>query len=119
MQALFQVTYEFFESSAEKGVAFSLSPKYSNRCSSDFLGPCPTFPCPHPDSSPRQHKMQSVTRWQLSCSHCRELGGNMLNVHVEHIGEIAVIECEGRIVRSESAFKLREAVNSQRASRTI
>jgi hypothetical protein len=32
----------------------------------------------------------------------------MLSVHIENIGEIAVIECEGRIVRSE-AFRLREA----------
>ena len=30
----------------------------------------------------------------------------MLSVHSERIGEIAVIECEGRIVRSEAAFKL-------------
>jgi anti-anti-sigma regulatory factor len=38
---------------------------------------------------------------------------NMLSVHIENIGEIAVIECEGRIVQSEAAFKLREAVNLQ------
>jgi hypothetical protein len=29
----------------------------------------------------------------------------MLSVHVENIGEIAVIECEGRIVRSDAAFR--------------
>jgi hypothetical protein len=39
----------------------------------------------------------------------------MLSVYIENIGEMAVIECAGRIVRSEAAFKLREAVNSQRA----
>ncbi len=33
----------------------------------------------------------------------------MLSVHIENIDELAVIECEGRIVRSEAAFKLREA----------
>jgi anti-anti-sigma regulatory factor len=44
---------------------------------------------------------------------------NMLNVHIENIGEIAVIECEGRIVRSEAAFKLREAVNLQSDARII
>ena len=43
----------------------------------------------------------------------------MLRVHVENIGEMAVIECEGRIVRSEAALKLREAVNSQRDARII
>ena len=43
----------------------------------------------------------------------------MLSIHTENIGEMAVIECEGRIVRSEAAFKLREAVTSQRAVRII
>ncbi len=43
----------------------------------------------------------------------------MLRVHVENIGELAVIECEGRIVRSEAAFKLREAVKSQSHARII
>jgi len=43
----------------------------------------------------------------------------MLSVRSENIGEIAVIECEGRIVRSEAAFKLREAVTSQRGARII
>jgi hypothetical protein len=37
----------------------------------------------------------------------------------ENIGEMAVIECEGRIDRSEAAFKLREAVTSQRDARII
>ena len=43
----------------------------------------------------------------------------MLSVHIENIGKMAVIECEGRIVQSEAAFKLREAVNSQRDARLI
>ena len=43
----------------------------------------------------------------------------MLSVHIENIGEIAVIECEGRIVRSEAALKLREAVTSQTHVRII
>jgi anti-anti-sigma regulatory factor len=38
----------------------------------------------------------------------------MLDMHVENIGDIAIVECEDRIVRSEAAFKLREAVTSQR-----
>jgi anti-anti-sigma regulatory factor len=37
----------------------------------------------------------------------------MLGVHIDKIGNMAVVECEGRIVRSESAFRLREAVISQ------
>ncbi|MGA7906659.1 MAG: STAS domain-containing protein [Candidatus Sulfotelmatobacter sp.] len=43
----------------------------------------------------------------------------MLSVHVENVGDIAVVECEGRIVRSEAAFKLRAAVTSQQAARII
>ena len=43
----------------------------------------------------------------------------MLSIHIENIGGIAIIECEGRIVRSEAAFKLREAVTSQRDARIV
>ena len=43
----------------------------------------------------------------------------MLNVTVESIGELAVVECEGRIVKSEAAFKLREAVTSQTDARIV
>ena len=43
----------------------------------------------------------------------------MLSIYVENIGEMAVIECEGRIVRSDAAFKLREAVTSQRDARIV
>jgi anti-anti-sigma regulatory factor len=48
----------------------------------------------------------------------------MLSVHIDDFGETAVIHCVGRIVRSEAAFKLREAVTSQavtsqRDARTI
>ena len=43
----------------------------------------------------------------------------MLNVTVENIGELAVVECEGRIVQSEAAFRLREAVVSQTEARIV
>jgi anti-anti-sigma regulatory factor len=43
----------------------------------------------------------------------------MLTVHVETLGDMAVVECKGRIVRSEAAFKLRKAVTSQRDARII
>ena len=43
----------------------------------------------------------------------------MLSVYVEKIGDMTVIECEGRIVRSEAAFKLRKAVESQADARII
>jgi anti-anti-sigma regulatory factor len=44
---------------------------------------------------------------------------HMLSVRVENIGDVAVIECEGRIVRSEAALKLREAINLQSDARII
>jgi anti-anti-sigma regulatory factor len=43
----------------------------------------------------------------------------MLSVHMENIGEMAVIECEGRIVRSQDAFELRKAVNLQSDARIV
>src|ERR1035438_3698243 len=43
----------------------------------------------------------------------------MLNVTVENIGELAVVECEGRIVQSDSAYKLREAVTSLTDARIV
>ncbi len=49
----------------------------------------------------------------------RTRGGSMLSVQTENIGEMAVIQCEGRIVRSEAALKLRQAVLAQRLARII
>ena len=43
----------------------------------------------------------------------------MLSIHIENVGEMAIIECEGRIVRSEAALELRKAVNLQSDARTI
>jgi anti-anti-sigma regulatory factor len=43
----------------------------------------------------------------------------MLAIRIERIGEQAVVECEGRVVRSEASVKLREAVTSLRNARNI
>jgi anti-anti-sigma factor len=43
----------------------------------------------------------------------------MLNVTVANMGELAVVGCEGRIIQSESANKLRQAVTSQTDARII
>ena len=43
----------------------------------------------------------------------------MLSLHVENIADMAIVECEGRIVQSDAAFKLREAVTSQRNVRIV
>ena len=37
----------------------------------------------------------------------------MPSVHVDKVGEMAIVECAGRFVRPESALKLRNAVTSQ------
>ena len=37
----------------------------------------------------------------------------MLTLRVEHIGDLAILECQGRIVRSDATLKLHEAVTSQ------
>lgn len=43
----------------------------------------------------------------------------MLKISVENIGDLAIVECEGRIVQSNAAFELREAVTSQTDARTV
>lgn len=43
----------------------------------------------------------------------------MLSIHVDNVGDLAVIECEGRLVRSDAALKLRQAVMSQLGARII
>ena len=43
----------------------------------------------------------------------------MSNIHVDKVGDMAVVECEGRFVRSDEAFRLRDAVASQRDAHVI
>jgi anti-anti-sigma regulatory factor len=43
----------------------------------------------------------------------------VLKVNVECVGDLAIIECDGRIVRSDAALRLREVVTSQSDARTI
>jgi anti-anti-sigma regulatory factor len=44
---------------------------------------------------------------------------SMMSVNVEKIGELAVVECEGRFVKREAASKLCEAVTSQTDARIV
>jgi anti-anti-sigma regulatory factor len=46
-------------------------------------------------------------------------GGVMPSVHVDKVGEMAIIECAGRFVRSDAALKLRDAVTSQADARVV
>jgi anti-anti-sigma regulatory factor len=43
----------------------------------------------------------------------------MLTLQIRNIGEMAVIQCAGRIVQSEAAFKLRQAVRAESDARII
>jgi hypothetical protein len=43
----------------------------------------------------------------------------MLSIRVENLSDFAIIECKGRIVRSESVFKLRDVVQAQAEARVI
>ena len=43
----------------------------------------------------------------------------MPSIHIDNVGKMAIIECAGRFVRSEAAFKLRDAVTSQETARVV
>ena len=43
----------------------------------------------------------------------------MPSIHIDNVGEMAIIECAGRFVRNNAAFKLREAVTSQTDARVV
>jgi hypothetical protein len=43
----------------------------------------------------------------------------MLTLRIEHIGDMAIVECKGRIVRRDATLKLREAVTAQQNVRIV
>ena len=43
----------------------------------------------------------------------------MLAIHVENLNDLTVVECKGRIVRSEAVFELRDVVQAQAAASVI
>jgi anti-anti-sigma regulatory factor len=43
----------------------------------------------------------------------------MLSIRVENLSDLAVVECKGRITRSDSVFKLRDIVQTQTTSHII
>jgi anti-anti-sigma regulatory factor len=43
----------------------------------------------------------------------------MLTLGIEKLGDMAVVECKGRIVQSDAAFELRKAVTSQQNVRAV
>jgi anti-anti-sigma regulatory factor len=43
----------------------------------------------------------------------------MPSVHIDNVGGMAIVECAGRFVRNDAAFKLRDAVKSQTKARVV
>jgi anti-anti-sigma factor len=43
----------------------------------------------------------------------------MLAIRAENLGDMAVVECKGRIVHSDAVFKLRDVVQAQATARII
>jgi anti-anti-sigma regulatory factor len=58
--------------------------------------------------------VHKIKEWYRPCSSLA-----MLNVTVDKIGELAVVRCEGRIVQSDSAYKLCKAVISLTDARIV
>jgi anti-anti-sigma factor len=47
------------------------------------------------------------------------LEGDMFDIHLENVGDVAVVQCEGRIVQSDAAYRLRDVIRSQRHCRVV
>jgi anti-anti-sigma regulatory factor len=43
----------------------------------------------------------------------------VFNIHVESVGDVAVVQCIGRIVHSAAAYRLRDEILSQRNARVV
>jgi anti-anti-sigma regulatory factor len=43
----------------------------------------------------------------------------MFHLQVERIGDVAIVQCEGRMMQSDSVFELRDAVMAQRDVTTV
>lgn len=43
----------------------------------------------------------------------------MFDIHTETVGDIAIVQCEGRLVQSDAAFRLRDSILSQRNARVV
>jgi anti-anti-sigma regulatory factor len=48
-----------------------------------------------------------------------DCGPIMLKINVETIGDVAVVECEGRLVKNNAALRLPEAVTAQEAAQIV
>jgi hypothetical protein len=69
---------------------------------------------PQNKGSPFDGTLRALSRMHTSIT--EEI---MSNVHIDNVGDMAVVECEGRFVRSDAVFKLRDAVTSQADARVV
>jgi anti-anti-sigma regulatory factor len=99
----------------------SSSQRYSSWCSANFLDRLPKVPLRSSTQAFIQHKTQPRMRWHSSCFQSSEpqRGEIVLKVVIDKIGEVAVVECQGRIVKSEAGLNLRKVVTSLGDTRII
>jgi hypothetical protein len=68
-------------------------------------------------------KIRAGNLWQGSCTPTMQQSWSpnlteapMFAIHVESLGDLSIIECRGRITRSDSVFRLRDVVQEQTAN---
>jgi anti-anti-sigma regulatory factor len=72
-----------------------------------------------PFASRTKYKYGTVRALHTTNRQQQTYGGLMPSVHVDNLGEMAIIECAGRFVRNEAALKIRDAVTSQTDARVV
>jgi len=94
------------------------SRKYSVCCSAVFPAALAEIPARR---LPGDTQVTENKGWHVSCSLKAERSAEtiMLTVNVDHIGDLAIVECDGGIVHSRAAFQLRDAVTSQSHASTV
>src|SRR6202007_267175 len=87
-------------------------------CTAFFRGTVPKFLVVSAHSCGSHHGYLRLQRRHNACTTYRS-EGIMFSIHIESVGDMAVVQCEGRLVQSEAAFRLRDAILSQRNSRVV
>jgi anti-anti-sigma regulatory factor len=95
-------------------------------CSADFPNPLPKvhIPPPPPYVSRSTYRTENQSRSPFGMPFALRTTEYvqeevMVGIHIDNFGDLAVVECEGRIVSSDAAFALRNAVTSQTDARMV
>src|SRR5580700_7230458 len=68
----------------------------------------------------RSNRNRTINLQDRQCACLHVHGGRyMFDIHLENVGDVAVVQCEGRIVQSDAAFRLRDVIRSQRNCRVV